>query len=434
MLAQVIANFPFPLQIASLAFAGAVLGAMVNWAIYDWTTFLARPISPWMKPHPKESPRRWLDRIPILGWWGRKRDEMLYGRFFWLRPMLLEVAWTLFVPLFYFWLSHGGMTDFAPVALESLEVETWMILYTVLIALMCVATFIDFDEKMIPDAITVPGTLFALVVAAFAPWSRLPEISPTGGWGTSAIDYLSPNLNNAPLAFGDTGSLTIALALFAFWVWALMPKLPVWYVGWGTSIRMMYAYAFRPKRKSKCDVRIQDRATPTITKTLCLILVMGLIGISLGWSLLSPAGWASLFGALLGLTFGAVLIWSIRIIGTFAMGQEAMGFGDVTLMAMIGATFGWQATLMAFAYAMIVVVVMLAFQIMLTGNQELAFGPYLCAGAVVLIFRWGADWPVAREGIFALGPILLYILLASMFLLGIMLLGLRWIKGATGAT
>ena len=38
----------------------------------------------------------------------------------------------------------------------------------------------------------------------------------------------------------------------------------------------------------------------------------------------------------------------MRLIGTFALRREAMGFGDVTLMMMIGTFLGWQACLILF--------------------------------------------------------------------------------------
>ena len=43
-------------------------------------------------------------------------------------------------------------------------------------------------------------------------------------------------------------------------------------------------------------------------------------------------------------------MWAVRIIGTLTLRQEAMGFGDVTLMAMIGAFTGWQSTLLIFFF------------------------------------------------------------------------------------
>ena len=48
--------------------------------------------------------------------------------------------------------------------------------YALLIALMTVATFIDFDERTIPDFITIPGTIFGLVGALIIPDWRLIEL------------------------------------------------------------------------------------------------------------------------------------------------------------------------------------------------------------------------------------------------------------------
>jgi len=45
------------------------------------------------------------------------------------------------------------------------------------------------------------------------------------------------------------------------------------------------------------------------------------------------------------------MIWSVRIIGGWSLGREAMGFGDVTLLAMIGTFLGWQACLLVFFLA-----------------------------------------------------------------------------------
>ena len=61
--------------------------------------------------------------------------------------------------------------------------------------------------------------------------------------------------------------------------------------------------------------------------------------------------WAGLLTALVGMAASGGLVWMVRIIGPASLGREAMGFGDVTLMAMIGAFLGWQPCLIVFFLA-----------------------------------------------------------------------------------
>ena len=42
---------------------------------------------------------------------------------------------------------------------------------------MLAASFIDIDEKIIPDEITVTGTLLGLLIATIVPMSLLPHVS-----------------------------------------------------------------------------------------------------------------------------------------------------------------------------------------------------------------------------------------------------------------
>ncbi len=50
-----------------------------------------------------------------------------------------------------------------------------------------------------------------------------------------------------------------------------------------------------------------------------------------------------------GLIAGGGLTWILRLVSSVLLGQEALGFGDVTLMAMIGSFVGWQPILATLA-------------------------------------------------------------------------------------
>jgi len=419
---------PPALQILILGAIGLAIGVLINWAIYAWSFFEIRPISPWIKRPDQDqqetqlSAPKALDYVPIIGWPGRARDKQVFGRGFWIRPMLIEIVWMIGLPWFYLWLAGGGLVGQALVPSWQ-EAETWFVLYTIFLGLMTIGTFIDFDEQMIPDSVTVPGTLTALAFAALTPWSRLPEFVAGGS--------LTHTYPNPPLP-RTWQELAIAIGIFAIWIWALLPKISVWYYGWGTSIRFMYAHAFQPKRKTACPLRTKPRSLPGITLSLCLLLLTGIIAIVTAWSCLPAVNWQSLYGSLQGLAFGGALIWSIRIVGTAALQKEAMGFGDVTLMAMIGATLGWQATLVSFVGTMVVVVLVVIIQLIITRDQQLPFGPYLCMGAAIAIFRWHTLWPASARGVFQLGNLIWYLLGASLVLMAVMLLGLQVLKGLFG--
>ena len=45
-----------------------------------------------------------------------------------------------------------------------------------------------------------------------------------------------------------------------------------------------------------------------------------------------------LSGVLLGYLIGGGIVWAVRILGSLAFGKEAMGLGDVHLMAAVGAS------------------------------------------------------------------------------------------------
>src|SRR5581483_12244116 len=68
------------------------------------------------------------------------------------------------------------------------------------------------------------------------------------------------------------------------------------------------------------------------------------------WALPVSAAFTSIVGA----GAGGGLVWTIGWLGEKAFGKEAMGFGDVKLMAMIGGFLGWQGVLSSMILACVV--------------------------------------------------------------------------------
>ena len=131
--------------------------------------------------------RRWSDRLPVVGWLGLRRETRLHGTGFWVRPMLIELLAGLGLAGLYWWevrleallpeplisqLAQRGAMVQRQAAIATLHLV--FIAHAFLIGFMIVASLIDVDERLIPDEVTVPGTLLGLFLAAVLPWSLLP--------------------------------------------------------------------------------------------------------------------------------------------------------------------------------------------------------------------------------------------------------------------
>lgn len=96
--------------------------------------------------------------------------------------------------------------------------------------------------------------------------------------------------------------------------------------------------------------------------------------------------------SLCGLLTGAGLMAVLRVSASRILGCPAVGLGDVTLMAMIGAFLGWQPTLCAMVMAPLAGLVLGTGVRIVSGRSFVAFGPYLAAAAVVVLFSWRWLW------------------------------------------
>lgn len=410
---------PLPVRLAGLALLGAVLGSAANWAIYG-LAYRSRPISPWQRRDPQAPPRNWFDWLPIAGWLGLKREANIHGRGFWIRPLLIELCSAIGLPALYWWETTGHLAPLvaapnfveAPAAMLHLQ----FLAHAILIGLMLVATFIDFDEQAIPDEITTPGTLIGLVLVGLAPQSLLPVariIDPVlihKGYGP----LLLTSSHAWPAWLNHVSGLLLGIAIFVGWCLALVPATATFRRGWNKGVQYYFASLAREN-------------------IWWHWLVLGAVGSAGIWFVWRGGGerWQGLLTALVGLAGGGLLVWGVRIVGWVALRKEAMGFGDVTLMAMIGTYLGWQTCLVIFFLSPLAALFVAVTQWVLTRRHDIAFGPYLSLTAVGVIVFWPHVWDAVQ---FQFQAGLLVPIMASAGLLMMMGLLMLWrmIKLALG--
>lgn len=94
---------------------------------------------------------------------------------------------------------------------------------------------------------------------------------------------------------------------------------------------------------------------------------------------------SSLLNSFLGALAGGAMIYAMGMLGEFAFKKEAMGGGDVKLLAMIGAFIGWKLAILTFFMAPVfgsVVGIILKIR---RGAQTIPYGPYLSLAALFSI-------------------------------------------------
>jgi leader peptidase (prepilin peptidase) / N-methyltransferase len=95
---------------------------------------------------------------------------------------------------------------------------------------------------------------------------------------------------------------------------------------------------------------------------------------------------AGLLSSLVGTAAGAGITLATAYLGKLAFRKDAMGMGDVKLMAMFGALLGWHAAIVIFFTAPFLGIIVGLPRKLLTGDSYLAYGPFLAAACAAYIF------------------------------------------------
>jgi len=395
----------------------------------------------------RAQPVDWLTWIPLLGAWrgaavephrspretarntgrgagrGRRGPNRLERAW---RPLVVELTTAgLFAGLYgwetlRFGLLIPPLTERGAAALAPALFHAPLILHLVLLAFMVAASLIDLEEKIIPDEVTVTGTLVGLGLMYLLPAAALPSVDwlRSGAAVVGPVHAASPGTWPAAwLGRPEIGSLLLGVACFGLWCFALLPR--TWRArrGW----RIALALCWNSIRRERFSAAV------------AALFVLGASAIGFAW-MAGGERWQSLLSALVGLAVGGGIVWCVRIIGQATLGREAMGFGDVTLLAMIGVYLGWQAVLMAFFVAPFFGLALGIFQAISARDWEIPYGPFLCLGSLAVIVRWPALWEGTRD-IFAVGWLLPTTLALMLVLMALMLAAWagvkrRWLGGS----
>ncbi len=119
--------------------------------------------------------------------------------------------------------------------------------------------------------------------------------------------------------------------------------------------------------------------------------IITLPGIPLGLVSGLLLGQPSVLDRLIGALAGAGFLYLVLFYGGVLYGQEAMGEGDLNLVAMVGAFLGWKAVVITILVGCLVgsaVGLSLIALRRLDRRQHIPFGPFLSMGAAVGLF-WG---------------------------------------------
>ncbi len=281
-----------------------------------------------------------------------------------------------------------------PLLAEPMRVGGRLLAHLVLVWLLGAATWIDFRFRVIPDWITTPGAIAGLVATWLFPSILLPVATELPrpfatpifaadvlGWaGPLAAFVADAGWNKHP----PLAALAAALGMFSAW----------WYVC--TASDDPFAPADAEGSADQAGHGAEDGTHPIrgasgVNVARLMLLAAGLIAVSAAGSV-GGERFAALFTALVGIVVSGGIVWATRAGASVALGREAMGLGDVTLMAMVGAWLGWQACVLASFLGVLFGLVHGLAQMIRNRENELPFGPSLCAGTIAVIVGWRWAW------------------------------------------
>jgi len=336
---------------------GAAVGSFLNVCIYR----IPRPGLSVLRPRRSFCPScgkgiAAVDNIPLVSW------VVLGGRCrschspISVRYPLIE----LLTALSFLWLAEKYLLAGEP------SFAAFFIVGALTCALI-VASFIDVEFRIIPDEITLGGMVLAPAVVLLEP--RIHDPALDGGLGRgleSLAAWLRPISGALPEFLKTRSGAALLSAVTAGVLFALGFLL----------------YARRGKGRAGGEGELRSSIlTGVLAGSSGSLLVLSLVRPDL---LLVPRVQV-FWGALLGMAAGFTLVYVVLVLASWVFRKPAMGFGDVKLMALLGAFTGWLGVIHGFFLACLVGSVVGVFILLRYRSHYLPFGPFLAVGGLSMI-------------------------------------------------
>jgi leader peptidase (prepilin peptidase)/N-methyltransferase len=376
------------LPVMAFVFAfGACVGSFVNVVVHRLPLGMSVIRPPSRCPTCGVRLRFFRENVPILGWLmvrGRCRacgervspQYMLVELFVALLFLGLYVVMFVVPPGTPWWSEIGG---------QWWRINTiahgWpaFVALTFMFAALVAMTLIDARTFFIPFEIPLFATVTAFIAHAVLGLAG-KVVGTTALWmipGTSWCVALA--------AFGAITGIVLSMTLI--WTGRMKPS----FADYDDYVKEGETFADYPHARREMLREIAF---------LLPCLVLGAAGFTIGSRLASvpPVVVQSLGGSVLGFLAGGGIVWAVRIIFTLIVGREAMGLGDVHLLAAVGAVLGWRDPLWIFFVAPFSGLLWAAAskglaRMLRTGRRELPYGPHLAVATLLVVLgRPGITW------------------------------------------
>ena len=239
----------------------------------------------------------------------------------------------------------------------------------VLVCGLILGSFLNVCIHRLPlgESVVTPGSRCPRCLAPVRPWQNVPVVSWVVLRGRCA-SCRAPISWRYPLVEALTGVLMLAL-------WRAFGADPAFAVS-AIFTAMLIVLFFTDYDHQL----LPDRVT------------LSGFGIGLALAYVNPflgdPGWRRLVAACAGAALGSGILWGIGALYTRLRGVEAMGFGDVKMMAMVGAFVGTALTLFTILVGSVLGSVIGIVVMRFAGKDrdyELPFGTFLSLGAILAV-------------------------------------------------